>query len=129
MRRYYASVIVAVKQGGSEVLGYYSLSTGAISRSWFPDEVRKKLPRYEAAPAVLLGRLAVASTMQHGGLGKGLLGDAVARACQYGAAWAVFLVSAKHGRAAAYYKQYGFTEFAGDPLLLWAPRKSIQELF
>lgn len=127
VRRYCASVVVAVEQGGNEVLGYYCLSAASVPLSSLPGEVQKRLPRYDTVPAVLLGRLAVASKMQNKGLGGDLLGNAVERACQYGTTWAVFLVSAKHDRAAQFYKQYGFIEFEDDPLLLWIARKQIQK--
>lgn len=128
VRRYLASVVVAVEQGESEVLGYYSLSASSVSSEMLPADVTAKLPKYDTLPAVLLGRLAVASKAQGQGLGVRLLSDAVERACRYGVAWAMFLVRAKHDRAAQFYKRYGFNEFEINPLLLWAPRKELIKL-
>lgn len=128
MKRYCASVIVVVERGSDEVLGYYTLSANAIPLNLLPVAAQGKLPRYDAVPAVLLGRLAVASKMQGKRLGEGLLGNAVERACMYEAAWALLLVRAKHDKAAKFYKQYGFNGFESDPLLLWASRKEILKL-
>jgi ribosomal protein S18 acetylase RimI-like enzyme len=125
VKRYCASVVVVVEQGKTDVLGYYSLSANSIPLNQLPVDMQKRLPRYAAVPAVLLGRLAVASAQQGKGLGEGLLGDAVERACKYGAAWAVFLVRAKHENAARFYRRYGFRAFATDPLLLWASRREL----
>ncbi len=128
LKRYCASVVVAVERGKSEVLGYYTLSANSVPLNLLPAAVQSKLPRYDEVPAVLLGRLAVDSSMQGKGLGGWLLGNAVERACRYGAAWALFLVRAKHNEAAQFYKRYGFNEFAADPLLLWNSRQQILKL-
>ncbi len=128
MKRHCASVVVAVERGKSEVLGYYSVAANSLPLNLLPAAAQTKLPRYDDVPAVLLGRLAVASKMQGRGLGEGLLGDAVARACRYGVAWALFVVRAKHDRAARFYARYGFKSLQTDPLLLWASRKEMLQL-
>ena len=69
LKRYCASVVVAVERGKSEVLGYYTLSANSVPLNLLPAAVQLKLPRYDEVPAVLLGRLAVASSMQGKGLG------------------------------------------------------------
>lgn len=128
VKRYYSSVVVVVEREGDEILGYYTLSANSIPLNLLPTVVQHRLPRYDTVPAVLLGRLAVASKMQGKGLGEGLLGNAVERSCKYEAAWAVFLVMAKHDKAATFYKQYGFNELETDPLMLWMTRKEALKL-
>jgi len=56
----------------TRVLGYYTISPGAIAFSQVPAAVTKKLGRYEV-PVFRLGRLAVAVTAQGRGLGSDLL--------------------------------------------------------
>lgn len=128
MKRYCASVVVAVEQGKNEVLGFYSLSANSLPLNLLPSAAQARLPRYDDVPAVLLGRLAVASKMQGRGLGEALLGDAVVRACQYGVAWAVLLVRAKHDAAARFYERFGFKSLQSDPLLFWASRQEMLKL-
>lgn len=123
MKRDIATVIVATRGDSQSVLGFYTLSAASIELSGLPDATRKKLPRYGQIPAVLLGRLAVAEEMRGTGLGGLLLADAVKRACRGEIAWAVFTVRAKHDRAAAFYRHFGFAPFEGEPLTLWITRK------
>ena len=54
------------------VLGYYTISPGAVAFTKAPVALTKKLGRYEV-PVFRLGRLAVSLTMQGQGLGGDLL--------------------------------------------------------
>lgn len=56
-RRNIARVFVAVTPDPG-VVGFYSLSTLSLSLDHLPEEVAHKLPRYDAIPAALIGRLA-----------------------------------------------------------------------
>jgi hypothetical protein len=42
-----------------QVLGYYCLSSYSIASAELDESTAKKLPRYKALPAILLGRLAI----------------------------------------------------------------------
>ena len=126
MKRHCSTVIVAVKPDEKAVLGFYSISSAIVRLDALPEAERKRLPRYEHIPAVLLGRLAVAKEEKGQGLGAILLADAVTRACRSDIAWAVFIVKAKHEQAAGFYRHFGFTPFGGEPLILWNTRKSIE---
>lgn len=50
---------VFVLEDGGQVIGYYTLSATAIAPTALPETLRRRLPRYERLPAILLGRLAV----------------------------------------------------------------------
>ncbi len=128
MRRGFANVIVAVRPGSEEVLGYYTLSAASANLGDLPDTLKSKLPRYGQVPAVLLGRLAVDRTVQKHAVGTFLLADAVKRAHRSELAWALFLVKAKNERASDFYRHFGFAPFAHEPLWLWNTRKEISNL-
>ncbi len=61
------------------VLGYFTLSSAELPRESVPEDMKKKLPRdYSGYPAILIGRLAITSSMQGKGLGGELLVEAIA---------------------------------------------------
>lgn len=128
MKRGYATVVVAVTPGSSEVIGYYTLSAYAVNLTDLPEVRRKKLPRYGRVPSVLLSRLAVDETAKGRKLGEFLLLDAIVRACENELSWAFFVVHAKHDAAAGFYRRYGFLPFADNPLDFFIDRKSAFEL-
>lgn len=128
VKRHCATVVVAVRPGVKAVLGFYAISSGVVGLGDLPEAERKRLPRYDHIPAVLLGRLAVSEQEKGRGLGSLLLADAVARACRSDIAWAVFIVRAKHERAASFYRHFGFMPFVGESLMLWNTRKAISEI-
>jgi len=70
---------VLLDLGTGTVVGYYTLSALAIIPKSLPMELTARLPRYEALPAILSGRLAVDSRHSKRGLGKLFLLDALAR--------------------------------------------------
>jgi predicted GNAT family N-acyltransferase len=75
-RRDLARTYVAVLPPDAKVLGYYTLSSGAVDLGALPDDARKKLPRHPV-PVGLLGRLAVDLTARGQRLGETLLLDAL----------------------------------------------------
>jgi GNAT superfamily N-acetyltransferase len=129
MRRGFATVIVAVNADTpNTVLGYYSLSAASIDLTLLPENARRKMPRYGHVPAALLGRLATDACVQGRGLGALMLADALLRAYKSELAWAVFLVSAKHENAAAFYRHFGFSSFSHEPFFMWLTRQEVQKL-
>lgn len=127
MKRHCSTVIVATRPDVKTVFGFYSISSAVVRLDDLPETERKRLPRYEHIPAVLLGRLAVSECEKGQGLGALLLADAVIRACRSDIAWAVFIVRAKHEQAAGFYRKFGFKAFSGEPLMLWNTRGSIEK--
>jgi len=108
------------------VAGFYSLSAGSLTATDLPDKLQRRLPRYPV-PVVLLGRLAVAESHQSKGLGSILIADALQRIAQANQVMAVYavVVDALHDRAAAFYRQFGFTPLPSQPLKLFLPMNSV----
>jgi ribosomal protein S18 acetylase RimI-like enzyme len=111
-RRNVARIFVAV-DGGLGVVGFYSLSAFSLALMDLPEEVARKLPRYDAIPAALIGRLARDERARGMGIGELLLADAVRRILGAGKTLAVFaiVVEAKDARATAFYQGFGFRRF------------------
>ena len=64
---------------GSDIIGYYTISTHSIDASILPDNIKKQLPKSYDIPAVLLGRLGVDVKYSRKGYGEGLVVDALKR--------------------------------------------------
>lgn len=103
------------------VVGFYSLSSFTLSIDDLPEEIGRKLPRYEAIPAALIGRLARDVRVRGKGVGELLLADAVRRILGAGRTLAVFaiVVEAKDTAAAAFYEGFGFRPFPLHPRRLF----------
>jgi GNAT superfamily N-acetyltransferase len=104
------------------IVGYYTLSAAHIEVAQLSASAQQKLPRYPV-PCFLMGRFAVATPYQSQGLGKLLMGCAVARcleAKKQVAAYAL-LVDAKDDSVKAFYRHYGFTACRDDALRLYLP--------
>ncbi len=101
-----------------EVIGYYALATGSISRQQAPGNIRRRMP--EPIPVIVLGRLAVALNWQGSGVGPGLLKDAVARSLSVAQQVGVraLLVHALDMKAKGFYTHHGFKEPPIDPMTL-----------
>lgn len=115
-RRNLARVFVAVDDALG-VIGFYSLSAFTLALEELPEDLRGKLPRYDAIPAALVGRLARDVRVRGEGLGELLLADAVRRVLGAGRTLAVFaiLVDAKDTAARAFYESFGFRAFPSRP--------------
>jgi GNAT superfamily N-acetyltransferase len=90
------------------VLGYYSISPGAVEFARVPATLTRKLGRYEV-PVFRLGRLAVGVAVQGRGLGAELLLAAGARALSVAAqiGGVALAIDAKDRRAADWYRRFG----------------------
>ena len=91
-----------------------------------PESVAKKLPRYPVVPAVLLGRLAVATKFQGRHLGTSLLAEAVERAARADIASFAIVTDPKDERARDFYLKHGFFELPGAQGRLCVPVESIR---
>ncbi len=102
------------------ILGYYSLSAAQVDVAQLDERLQQKLPRYPV-PCFRLGRLAVHSAHQGGGLGRLILGCALERcveARKHVAAYAL-VVDAKGEKAKTFYEHYGFTSCRDKPNTLY----------
>ena len=114
-RRNVARVFVALD--GETIAGFYSLGAFSLGLSTLPKALAAKLPRYEAVPAALIGRLARDEGYRGQGVGGLLLIDATRRALVAAKDLAIYaiVVDAKNERAAEFYRTYGFQPFPLDP--------------
>lgn len=121
-KRDVARVFVAVDDDLGAV-GFYSLSSYTLAIVDLPEAIAKKLPRYEAIPAALIGRLARDVRVRGRGVGELLLADAVRRVLGVARSLAVFaiVVDAKDEAAAEFYRRFGFRAFPTRPLRLLMP--------
>lgn len=111
----------------NEVVGYYALSSGGVSRKTMPKLLRGNRPK--DVPVILLGRFAVDVRAQNKGVGKSMLKDMFERAISaaeiIGAA--AILIHAQDESAKQFYMHNAdFHEMPGEPLSLLLPLNSIQ---
>lgn len=130
LKRHLAAVFVLIDEETDVVAGYYTLSALAINPLELSEALRKKLPRYDAYPATLLGRLAVDASYKGKSLGKWLLVDACVRSftqsVEVGSLAVV--VDAIDESAAEFYAHFGFEKFPDQPRRLFLPMKTIGKL-
>lgn len=112
----------------ARVLGYYSISPGAIEFAHVPAAITGKLGRYEV-PVFRLGRLAVSLTVQGRGLGSELLLAAGIRALLVAAqiGGIALAIDAKDARAARWCERFGAVQLLDDPLKLILPLRVIAD--
>lgn len=114
-KRHVARIFVALDDDG--IAGFYSLNAFSLSITDVPEDIARKLPRYDLIPAALIGRLARAERVRGQGMGEFLLADAIRRILSAGRTLAVFaiLVDAKNEAAGAFYRRFGFRPFPSQP--------------
>jgi len=108
------------------VLGFFTLSGIVVDAKPWPG-APKGLPS-QAVPAVLLGRLAVASEYQGKGIGamlvattRQLVYETITRTGGIG-----LVVDAAHDQAALFYSRFGFKPVSAGSLRLSLPAKSLE---
>jgi GNAT superfamily N-acetyltransferase len=109
------------------VVGYYSLSAGAVRREESPARIAKGLAKHPIG-VILLARLAVDKQEQGKGLGAALLKDAflrIASAADMVGARAV-LDHAVDEQARRFYEHFGFESSPTDPLALMFLMKDLR---
>lgn len=113
---------------GASVIGYYSLSAGAISHEASPKAMRRNMP--DPLPVLLLGRLAVDKRYHNQGLGQALLRDALMRAVNVAGDAGVFavLVHALSDQARQFYLSRGFVESPLQPMTLLMTIETVRSI-
>ena len=124
-----AKTFVAVPPSDpTRVLGYYSISPGAIEFARVPADLTRELGRYDV-PVFRLARLAVDRPVQGQGLGGELLlaaGErALAVATQVGGV--ALAIDAKDDKAAGWYQRFGALPLLDDPRKLVLPLAVISD--
>jgi predicted N-acetyltransferase YhbS len=111
------------------IVGYYSLSVGAVTHDEAPVRVTKGLAKHPI-PIMILARLAVSMNEQRRGIGKGLLKDALYRTTQAAdiAGIRALVVHAKDEKARLWYEQFDFEPSPTDPLHLFLLIKDIKKI-
>jgi ribosomal protein S18 acetylase RimI-like enzyme len=129
-RRNVARVFVAVDDALG-VVGFYSLGAFTLGLVELPAEIARKLPRYDAIPAALIGRLARDERTRGRGVGEMLLADAIRRILGAGRSLAVFavVVDAKDDHAIRFYESFGFRAFPNRPRRLFLLTSTAAEAF
>jgi GNAT superfamily N-acetyltransferase len=112
----------------ARVLGFYSISPGALAFARVPATLTRHFGRYEV-PVFRLARLAVDRSMQGQGLGADLLLRAGARALAVASAvgGVALAIDAKDDRAARWYQRFGALPLLDDPTKLILPLAAIAE--
>jgi GNAT superfamily N-acetyltransferase len=106
---------------GRRVVGYYTLSAGAVAHTHAPGRIKRSMP--DPIPVVVLGRLAVDKASHGKGVGAGLLRDAVLRTLQAAeiAGVRAILLHAISEDAKRFYEKYGFVTSPVDPMTVMIP--------
>jgi predicted GNAT family N-acyltransferase len=128
-KRHVAAPFILRQPPENQVLGYYTLSASAIDTRDLPAELAKKMPRYGSLPVILLGRLAVATSMKGRGLGEFLLMDGLQRSARSEIAAMALIVDAKDDKAQAFYQHFNFIPLQHQPRRLFLPMSTIKALF
>jgi len=106
-----------------------NLSSFTLTIADLPPEHAKRLPRYDAIRAALIGRLAGDEKVRGEGIGELLLADAIRRVIGAARSFAVFAIAVESidENAAAFYRGFGFTAFPNRPLRLFMPASEAAE--
>ena len=127
-RRRIASCYVLMSEEGA-IAGYYTLSATNIALVDLPAGLARRLPRYPAVPATLMGRLAVDQRYRGQGMGELLLFDALSRTLRSDIASYAFVVDAKDETAQASYERYRFIRLSSTGRRLFLPLAEVAALF
>jgi GNAT superfamily N-acetyltransferase len=128
VRKRVASCFV-LTDGQPAPMGYYTLAATSITLTDLPIALSKRLPRYPAVPATLMGRLAVDARYRGQRLGERLLFDAFGRALRSEIATYAFVVDAKDEIAAGFYAAYRFLPLTQAGRRMFVPMTEIARLF
>lgn len=130
LKKRVSTVFVLIDEPEMNVLAYYTLSSYTVDVADLTESFAKRLPRYPALPATLLGRLAVDNNQKGKRFGELLLIDALKKSL--GAAMQVaslaVIAETLDEKALSFYIKYGFKQFNQKPMKLYLPMKSIEEL-
>jgi GNAT superfamily N-acetyltransferase len=120
VNRRIAGCFVAVADDGA-IAGFYILAATSVPIEAVPVDLRRRLPYYPTAPAIVTGRLAVALERQGQGLGRAVIADAVIRTDRLSIGALALIVDAKDEAAAAFYRASGFQPIPDETRHLFLP--------
>jgi GNAT superfamily N-acetyltransferase len=121
-RRDLAQVFVAIDDPLG-LVGFYSLSAFSLELEDLPEDLARKLPRYDAIPAALIGRLARDLGAQGRRIGDILIADAIDRVLAARERLGVYaiVVDALSKKARDFYGTFGFVALPTRPDRLFLP--------
>ena len=131
----FTRVWVAVDGRTPTVLGYYAINSHAIDAGQLPENIRKKSPSHGRVGAAYISAFGVDSAVQGRGIGTFLISDAlkrIARISEEMGIWAVVLDVLDDGdtekirKRHAFYRDFGFIDFASPPLRMYLPVATIR---
>lgn len=130
LKRRIATVFVLIDNPEMDVLAYYTLSAYTVDITVLEETFAKRLPRYPLLPATLLGRLAVDESQKRQRYGELMLIDALKKSLDAAVQVASLAVVAEalDEEAINFYLKYGFQQFRHEPMKLYLPLKSVEEL-
>lgn len=125
----YSKTFVLLENGDRRVLGYYTLACSSIERTWFPEDVKNKLP-FPSLPSQKIARLACDRSLQGTGVGRMLMVNAFYSIAEIAKLAGVTFVEVdpKDEKAKEFYQKFGFKELYQRPLHLYLPMKQITGL-
>lgn len=108
------------------IIGYYTLSAGAIIHESVPKNMRRNMP--DPLPILLLGRLAIDMNYHNKGIGSALLRDAMIRTLHVADDAGIFaiLVHALSKEAKQFYLSRGFVESPLQPMTLMMTLETVR---
>ena len=118
------AVSTATKPSGSTAV---RILTICRSPSSLPAPLAQRLPRYPIVPAILMGRLAVATSAQGQKLGVALLAHAAEHITTSNIGAFALVVDAKDDAAQRFYEHHGFVGILGHPRRLVLPLATAQQ--
>jgi len=130
LKKRIATVFVLIDEPETDVLAYYTLSSYTVDITALDTAFAKRLPRYPLLPATLLGRLAVDERQKGQRYGELMLIDALKKSLDAAVQVASLAVVAEalDEEAINFYLKYGFQPFKHEPMRLYLPLKSVEEL-
>lgn len=111
----------------NDVIGYYTLATGSVAHEQAASKIKRNMP--DPVPVMVLGRLGIYKNWHNGGLGKGLLKDAVLRTYAVSKQVGVkaLLVHALSKEVTYFYKTHGFMPSPLDEMTLLLAMKDVEQ--
>jgi predicted GNAT family N-acyltransferase len=130
LKRRVSTVFVLIDDPQLNVLAYYTLSSYTVNITVLDEAFARQLPRYPVLPATLLGRLAVDNSQKGKRFGELLLVDALKKSLDAAMQVSSLAVvsEALDDQALSFYLKYGFQQFRQEPMKLYFPMKSVEEL-
>ncbi|MBY0359004.1 MAG: hypothetical protein K2W82_13460 [Candidatus Obscuribacterales bacterium] len=128
--------VLTYKEEPGDIAGYYTLSATKLAADDLPELLKKKIGKYGAVPATLLGRLATAQKFQRNKklrVGEILLIDAMLRthaAAQNVASFGLIIdvLKSENIDPTGFYLKYGFIKCTQTDNRMYLPIGTIEEI-